>query len=303
MLIYFLGFFAGMILLYKLSDYAVDYSVKLSRLTGIMKLTIGVIVIAVMTSLPELSVSITASFSHAGSLVYGTMVGSNIADILTCLGFAALIYTVRIDKKNYNRAVEIILITSLVLLYGLVYGYDSTFGFLGLILFGFLSDRLLHKKVEHKEEEGEIIKILTVLFKLIIVIVLILLSAELVTKSSIALSDHFGISETLIGSTIVGFTTSLPELAVVLAAAKRRERDILFGTVFGSCFINIVLVLAIGTIISPIVIGFRDKILLGFLIITYLISLVFMRGKIERFEGFIMVFLYVLFIMLMGSLG
>ncbi|MCD6435322.1 MAG: hypothetical protein J7L15_02940, partial [Clostridiales bacterium] len=171
----------------KFSDYAVDYSIKLSKLTGIMKMTIGIIIIAIMTSLPELSVSITASLSNAQNLIYGTMIGSNIADILLVMGGTALIYGIGVGKKYLKRAKEIIIITSLLLLYGLFYGYDSTFGLMSLLVFLFLSDSLLHQKYKDGKEKGSTIEILITLGKLILIIIMILISAEVVTRSSIEL--------------------------------------------------------------------------------------------------------------------
>ena len=304
MLLPILGFFLGIALLSKLSDYAVDISVKLSKLTGIIKLTIGIIVIALMTSLPELAITITSSISKVGKLAYGTMVGSNIADILLVLGAASAIYGINISKRNIIHATEIIVITSGLLAYGFFYGYDIVFGFLGIIIFGLLADRLLHKKTEQEAETSSSIgEIIVTLTKLVVVIIFILLSAELVTRSVIEISNYFGISETLIGATIIGITTSLPELAVVLSAAKKKENEIVFGTIFGSCFINISLVLGIGALISPILIGFRETVVFVFLLFTYIVTLLFMKYKLERFEGVIMLFIYALFVLLMASLG
>lgn len=304
MLMPILGFVVGMILLMKLSDYAVEYSIQLSKLTGIMKLTIGVIIIALMTSLPELAVSITSSINKASNLVFGTMVGSNIADILIVLGGAAAVYGIGVGRYHIKDAAEIMIITSLLLIYGLAYGYGDVFGLLGLIIFLFFSDRLLHRRIEKEGgNQKEIGKIVVTAVKLVLVITFILLSAELVTKSSIELSNIFRISETLIGATIISITTSFPELMVALAAAKRRETEIIFGTVFGSCFINISLVLGIGSLIFPISIGIREMFLIASLFVTYLIALGFMYYKIDRFEGLIMSLLYILFILVMSSFG
>ena len=272
----------------KFSDYAVDYSIKLSKLTGIMKMTIGIIIIAIMTSLPELSVSITASLSNAQNLIYGTMVGSNIADILLVMGGTALVYGIGVGEKYLKRAKEIIIITSLLLLYG---------------LFFFLSDSLLHQKYKDGKEKGSTIEILITLGKLILIIIMILISAEVVTRSSIELSKILGISETLLGATVVGITTSFPELMVALSAARKKEMGIIFGTVFGSCFVNIALILGLSATISTIGIGVREIALLASLLLTYGLALLFMKYKMDRMVGMVMLSIYTLIIIVLSSFG
>ncbi len=303
MWIWLFTFFVGMILMMKFSDYAVDYSIKLSKLTGIMKMTIGIIIIAIMTSLPELSVSITASLSNAQNLIYGTMVGSNIADILLVMGGTALVYGIGVGEKYLKRAKEIIIITSLLLLYGLFYGYDSTFGLMSLLIFFFLSDSLLHQKYKDGKEKGSTIEILIILGKLILIIVMILISAEVVTRSSIELSKILGISETLLGATVVGITTSFPELMVALSAARKKEMGIIFGTVFGSCFVNIALILGLSATISTIGIGVREIALLASLLLTYGLALLFMKYKMDRMVGMVMLSIYTLIIIVLSSFG
>lgn len=304
MLLPFLGFIIGIISLMKLSDYAVDYSVELSKLTGIMKLTIGIVVIALMTSLPELAIAITSSLSKASNIVFGTMLGSNIADILLVLGGAAAVYGIGVSKRYLKSAGEIMILTAGLLIYGIIYQYDIVFGLLSIIIFGFLSDRLLHHNVKKERVvENGFWKSLATLVKLVIVIVLIILSAELVTRSTIEISNILGISETLIGATIISITTSFPELMVALSAARKKEMEIIFGTVFGSCFVNIAFILGLSSILSVITISAREMFLLAYLLITYFIAFLLIRYKLDRFEGIVMLFLYLLFILLMSSFG
>jgi len=304
MILPLLGFVLGLFILIKASDWATDLSVKFSEITGLMKMTVGMIILALMTSLPELAICLSSSFSNASHVMFGTVLGSNIADVLLVLGMGAVL-GIKISKENSKHANWIMLITSGLLVYGLIYGFNIILGLLSVIIFGALAKKLLTRQTRTGvRDHDEITKEAIILVKLLCAVAIVFISAEFVTLTTVEISNIFGLTQTFIGATIIAITTSLPELAITFSSVRKKQFSIGIGNIFGSCFINVALILGLGIIIAPVAVGLSEIILFFSLILSYfVVALLIFRESVDRFAGLILLLFYVLYLILMGALG
>jgi cation:H+ antiporter len=296
MLLYILGLIFGLILLAKSSDIVVENAVEYSQITGITKTAIGAIIISFLTSVPELIVTIVSGFNKEGEIILGNIIGSNIVNILLILGLGAAFFGVKIKERN--KYYEMIFITTLISLYGIFYGFNFVLGLFSLIIFFLVSKNLLSFRVNsaNKKQRNNRYKTLA---RLIFFVFILLLSAEVIVISLKQISELLKISKTIISGILVAFSTSIPELGIAISSGKKKEHEILAGNIFGSCFVNITLILAIGMLFSNLFIGQAELFLFSFLFGTYSLTFFFIfDGKIERMEGLIMLCCYLLFILL-----
>lgn len=293
-----IALFIGLGFLVTASNLAVKLAVRFSEVTGMMRLSVGMIIVSVMTSLPEFSIAIVSSISGASGIMFGNLLGASVTDLLLVFGAGALAFGLRIKKDEIIKAFQIIIITIAAISYGVFYGFGIISGIASLLLFGFFARNfLVFNSHNHPEKWQDILGGLVILAKLAAVIIVVLLSAELITLSVKTISDASGISQTVIGATLISVCTTLPELAVTLAAGRKKEYDLLFGNIFGSCFVNIMLIMGIGTIISPAFFTFREILLFAALCIAFLISYLFALGKeVDRFQGAILLSFYALYV-------
>ena len=297
MLLYILGLIFGLFLLTKSSDIVVESSIKYSQITGITKTAIGAIIISFLTSLPELIVAIVSSFNREAYIMLGNIIGANITNILLVLGLAAAFFGIKIKERN--KYYEMIFITTLLSLYGIFYGFNFVLGFFSLIIFFLVSKNLLSFRVNSMNEKKKNKSSYRILAKIIFFIFLLSLSAEIIVISLKQISLVLEINKTIISALLISFSTTLPELAVTISSGKKKEHEILIGNIFGSCFVNITLILAIGMLFSNLFIGQAELFLFSFLFGTYSLIFFFMFDKkIERMEGLILLFCYLLFVLL-----
>ncbi|MCB1215069.1 MAG: calcium/sodium antiporter [Deltaproteobacteria bacterium] len=266
MLIPILLFIVGIIILYFGADWLVDGSSQLALRLGISPVIVGLTVVACGTSAPELVASLQAQLVQgAGDVVLGNVVGSNIYNVGFILGLSALIFPVTVHSDIIKREAPLALFASVVML-GMMWGgvLERWEGF--LLLFGFVAYILLQVhlvrkarsqdklKKEYQEEikEDKKQKISWLLFLVFLGIGSLILGAKLLIDNAIILAEHFGISQRVIGLTLVAFGTSLPELATTLVAAFKKQNDIAVANVVGSNLFNILLILGSVAAIKPI---------------------------------------------------
>jgi cation:H+ antiporter len=274
---------------------------------------IGLTVVAFGTSAPELVVNVFAAASGSSEMVMGNVLGSNIFNVLGILGISAIIYPLAV--KSNTTWIEIPL-SFLAALLVLVVANDFLFneGGTNLISFGdglimlmFFSVFLVYNIMVSKQPGGisetiEISKFTTGSAVLWIIIGLagLVLGGKLIVDNAVSLAVEFGLSQRLIGLTIVSIGTSLPELATSIAAVRKKKVDIAIGNVVGSNIFNIFFVLGISSIVNPVAISepnFIDiymNILAGLLLFLFLFT---GKGrKLERWEGGILLGLYVVYL-------
>jgi len=294
----------GLALLVKFSDYTIKNCVKLSKLTGISQIAIGFILIAVATSLPELTIAITSSVEGEGILSFGNLVGANISNLALIFGLVA-ISGFTISRKEFDEIADAIIVTSVIAIFLFFLGFaDAVFGLFCLILFFMFSDIVMKSGIKIKNyktnlKTPEIVK--SIAFVLVSV-AFVIIGAYITTNSALNLARIFGMAETAIGGTILAIGTTLPELSVGIAAIRKRNVDLAIGDGIGSIVTNLTLILGIASIIHPITFESVTNILLISLIVINIIFLFLARRlKFGKKEGIILILIYVVYLFVIFS--
>lgn len=306
----FLVLVAGFIGLVKGADLFVDGSASLARKFKVSSLVIGLTIVAFGTSAPELAVSTTAALNHSNEIALSNVVGSNMFNLLCVLGFCALFSPIQISSDILRRDFPFsILVTIVVLLFsgGLVqHGSASTAvgtisraeGLILLIAFLTYMFLLVKNAMRNPQEEENTYEDITFkkcLFLMIVGIALIVAGGQAVVNSAKSIAYFFGMSETLVGLTIVAVGTSLPELVTSIVAARKHENGLAMGNVVGSNLFNIMFILGTTAVINPLTVTYELSVNLVFLIFISILSYVFIMTKRElsRAEGAVMAMLYI----------
>ena len=289
-----LGFF----LLAKGADLFVDGSSSVARRFKIPQLVIGLTVVAMGTSMPEAAVSIKAAISGNADISIGNVVGSNILNILIILGLSALIFPLMMKKSTQLIDIPIVIGASALLFVIGLTGKISWWGGLVFLLafIGYLSYLFIGAKKNGAQEEEEI-KILPVWKSILFIILgvgMIIFGSECAVTTASTLAKLAGMSDSFIGLTIVALGTSLPELFTSVAAAIKKNPDIAIGNVVGSNIFNILFILGITSLITPI--NFAPSFLIDTIIsltCAVLLLVLSLKGrKLHRWGGAIMLLGY-----------
>lgn len=294
---------SSLFLIIKSSDYVVLGISKFAKKLGISDYLIGFLVIGIGTSLPELVASITGALKGEAGLVFGTILGSNLSNLTLIFGTTIVISRILKVKKN-EMSWWIFFKTLFFAIIPFILIYDSVLSRIdGLIMVGlylvYSSDLWQSESYKMKSD----VKIKFLWYDSLIflgALVALLLSAQWLVLSAIQISTMVGISTFVMGLTIIAIGTSLPELLVSLNSVKQKHGDLAFGNLFGSIINNSVLVLGIVAIISPIKIVFKDISFASiFVIFSLVLVMLFMRMKeIKRWQGFLLLAIYILFVLI-----
>lgn len=290
----------GFVMLTKGADWFVDGSSALAFRLGIPQLVIGLTIVAMGTSAPEAAVSITSALKGNEGITVGNVVGSNIMNILLILGIASVIVPLAVQKST--RMIEIPYMIAITVLFG-VLGYTGEMvtrvegGILWIAFLIYLGYLLwMAKKGKEDNEPDEKQKSLPVqLLMILIGLICIVLGSDFVVDGATEIAKVIGISERIIGLTIVAFGTSLPELVTSIAAARRGNADIAIGNIVGSNVFNILFVAGTSALISPVV--FESKFVLDTAVATatavlLLVCVCNKESKLKRSGGIIMLAAY-----------
>ncbi len=295
-------------ILAKSSGLVVENAEKLAIFFGISTLAIGMLLVAVSTSLPELSVSVASATAGQGEIAAGNVFGSNIADILLVLGLGAFLYGFKVGKNSLPDLALVLMLTTLISVYILFHSEitGNALGFyegvLLLLIFLWYANRLLKKKKieqtprEHKMSRHEGLRAF-LFFGLGIVGVII--SSHFVVDSAVKLAEIAGLAKSFIGATLIAVGTSLPELSIDIQAIRRKQYGLALGDAIGSCMINITLVLGAAAAISPMVV--QLNVFSAALLFAVVANFVFLYYAIvdKRFtrkHGLILLGLYALYL-------
>ena len=302
----------GIVLLIKGADFFVNGASAVAKKLKVSSLIIGLTVVALGTSLPELAVSIASAISGSVDLSVGNVVGSNMANMLIIIGIIALFnpITVKQTSKKFDFPF-LIIVTGLLLLFCVdtflnsaelnIITRTESIVFLLLLIFYLVANiknaknNRLDFEEEHKEETNKkVLKVWQIILFIVLGIAGVVGGGELVSSSAKFLALKAGMSEALVGLTIVAVGTSLPELATSVVAAKKGETDLAIGNVIGSNILNIVLILGIVGVISQIPVS---TIILTDLLILFGATLIFIlmsirKMKLSKIEGILLLLLY-----------
>lgn len=309
----------GFVLLIKGADFFVDGSSSIATMLHVPALIIGLTLVAMGTSLPELSVSLVASINNSNSLAISNAVGSNIFNFLVVLGVAAMLQPLKVEEDVLRRDFPFSIICGVFLVVeGIIFSSMArVFGVLHLVVFTCyiimvtvsavrsrrieteLQDVSDKKALLDDELDTEAKEISLPLWKSLIFVVggvlAIKIGGDWVVESATDIAVFFGVSETLIGLTIVSVGTSLPELVTSVVAAKKGQMEMAIGNAVGSNIFNILLILGVASAISPIAMISENIIDAGFLVLVSIIGFVFCKTRktLCRIEGCIMVAIYI----------
>ena len=315
-----LGIVVGFVMLIKGADWFVEGSSSIAKTLKVPTIIIGLTIVAMGTSLPEASVSITSALDGKNALAISNVVGSNIFNTLVVLGASAVIAPVCVQPGSVKKEIRFSILCTLALLGALICGiapketengttYSFTLGIIGgivlLAIFAFymywqISAALKSRKLDLKNgivEEEDDVKILpwwkSAIF-IVIGIVLIIFGGNFVVDGASYVAARLGMSETLIGMTIVALGTSLPELVTSVVAAKKGESDLALGNVIGSNIFNIIFILGFSAVIAPMTVDILAIIDTVAVIGVSVLALIFSATgrKISRIEGAIMLAAY-----------
>ena len=302
----------------KSSEVAVDSASKLSKYFGISQVAIGLVLLAVMTSLPELSVAIISGSAGEGAISAGSVFGSNIANIFLVLGAGAFLYGLKIPWSKINDIGLVLLLTTLISAYIIfssqVYGtaLDFPVGVVLLAVFCLYVYYLINEKKKpgnipalNNNKKVDKKKALAAFLVFVVGIIVVFISSGFVVENAVITARNFGIAESLIGATVIAIGTSLPELSTTLQAVRKKRYGIAVGNIIGSNMTNITLVLGTTAVLDVVAVNLPIFIAaLLFAIVANAILLYFaaVRKNLGRYIGFTFLVFYLLFIIMMLGL-
>lgn len=292
----------GFVMLVKGADWFVEGASKVAEKFGIPQLVIGLTIVAMGTSLPEAAVSTSAALKGSAEITIGNVLGSNIMNVLLILGITSVISPLAVQVSTVRY--EIPMVIGISVLLGVLGLTDETVGRVdGLILLAGMVLYLLYllhmsKKGQAVMEEVEKTDKKDGLLKLLLLIlvggVMIVLGSDITVDAATALARIFGMSERLIGLTIVAFGTSLPELVTSATAAIKGKADIAVGNIVGSNVFNILFVVGISAVITPVI--YAPNFLFDTIVCVATAALLWLcvlrKHKLARHSGAIMLLCY-----------
>lgn len=297
----FILLLVGFIFLIKGADYFVEGSSNIAKKFKISPMIIGLTIVALGTSMPELSVSITSSLIGKNDMSLANVVGSNMFNILMALGVSSLIINLPIEKDSIKFDIPFLIGIGILLLLML---FDLKLSiFEGLILIGIFVFYLWktlkpmlkkrNKDIKENEEKNKS------MFKMIVIslvgIIGIIIGGDMVVDNASKIAEIFGMSQNLIGLTIVAVGTSLPEFVTSIMAIKKGENEIAIGNVVGSNIFNILLILGVSSVVNPLMVNIVGLIDVLFMIVSSVLLYLFVRKNknLNRYQGIIFILLYV----------
>jgi len=292
----------SLLLIVLISDKLIRYVLTISKFLGLSEMAAGFIILSITTSLPELSVSIVSSISGEGGLSVGNILGSNIANLTIILGLAILLSRkdILIKGQSQKELVQFLFIASIIPLFIVQRGsLGPVLGIILLILFAYFGVTVSRKtKITTldetpKQNEGNIG---LVGIKFLVGAGLIIILSNYVVESSLDIAGFAGLPPSIIGATIIGLGTSLPELATTIQALKQGLVNMALGNLLGSCITNITLILGVSSLLSFSEVNVLAVESIMFYILISSLSVWYMVGASERLTKKGAIFLCLIYI-------
>jgi len=298
----------GFLLLIKGADWLVNGATALARKYKVSDLAIGLTIVAFGTSAPELVVNTIASSNNLPDIVLGNVIGSNNFNLFLILGIAGLILPIKVQSNTAWREIPVsllVVVLCLLLCNNFYLGSIPSFSAIDALLFlalfaGFLYYIYRQMKTEpdlratHKEQSN-----LKTWTEIILGLAGLIFGGKLVVDNSVDIATQLGVSEKIIGLTIVAFGTSLPELVTSIVAASRKNADIVIGNVIGSNIFNMLLILPISALIRPVSFNTNFNVDLYLLaagtFLLFVAMLTGVRKKLDRWEAAILLIIYLVY--------
>lgn len=304
----------GFIFLVKGADLLLKSAISIAKKFGLSEMLIGLTIVAIGTSLPEIFITITSSIDGYSDLIIGNAIGSCICNFLLVMGISAIITPVNLDRRIVRTHLPIaIAIMILVLILGNSNKYEITRcqGFI-LLLFSVIyivytvyeerkiKDKKIEKEIMEEVESKEYYSTPTIIIYLILGLFGLKFGSDFVVDNSILVAQMMGLSEKFIGMTIVAVGTALPEIITGIIAARRNETDLLLGNITGSNILNLCLLIGLSAVINPLktATDFNNSILILIAITVFLqlIAIINKKSSLNKEHGFFLIFLYAIYI-------
>jgi cation:H+ antiporter len=298
----------GLILLVWSADRFVDGAVATARHAGMPTLLIGIVVIGFGTSAPEMLVSAISSFQGNPGLALGNAYGSNISNIGLILGLTAMLSPIAIKPGIVRSELPVLILMTLITAGLLSDLYLSRFDAIVLLaLFAMVMGWWILSGLRHRNSVGSalgadgasgLLPLKPALIWLFVGLMLLVISSRMLVWGAVEIARSFGVSDLIIGLTVVAIGTSLPELASAFAAARKGEHDLALGNVLGSNIFNTLAVVGIAGVIRPLQVVpevlYRDCLVMGLLVLALVPMALGLFGqrRIARFEGFLLLICY-----------
>lgn len=295
----------GMALLIKGADFFVDGASKVAKALKIPSLIIGLTLVSIGTSAPELSVSLTSALKGLNDMSVGNVVGSNIFNILMVVGMSALFTTMTVSKAVKKYDIPILIgIYILLILFGFVISPNILSRVESIIIFAlffiyivFLILRSKNEPIEEELDDKPRKWYINVLF-IILGLAGIIFGGDFVVDSASSIALKLKMSQMLVSLTIIAVGTSLPELVTSMVAAKKGENDIAIGNAIGSSLFNIILILGLSSTIKPL--GITNDTLIDIIVMTFSVVLLFAftikKPEIDKKKGIIFIVIYAIYL-------
>lgn len=299
----------GFGVLIKGAEFMVNGASSIAKRLNISALVIGLTIVAFGTSAPELTVNVINSAYGRNEAIFGNIIGSNIFNLLMILGVTGLIYPLVVQSQSVKYEVPLSFL-AIILMYILVNDsllrntsynildrIDALFLLIGFSFFMFYIYWSMRKKPDFEEDGIKLLSIPVSIIMVIAGIAMLIAGGYLATDNAVGIAERFGLSQKLIGLTILAVGTSLPELATSAVAAYKKKTDIAIGNVIGSNIFNIFFILGINGLIKPIeynpVLNTDMKVLGGGTIMLLIAMFTLNRNKVDRWEALIFLMLYI----------
>jgi cation:H+ antiporter len=307
MLLHFIFIAVGFAILIKGADVLIEGACSLAKRFKVPDLIVGLTIVAFGTSAPELAVSVISAVKGSGGIAIGNVMGSNIANLCLVLGVAGIIAPIAISRTTIRKDLMVCVGTAVLLLIMVVLNQSQhmisrleaiilLIGLCAYMVFMFTAKR---EPVEVPDEDASY-KPGMAIFLVLLGLICLPLGGQLIVKSSVAIAEQLGVSEALIGLTIIALGTSLPELATSILAVMKKKSDIAVGNVLGSNIMNTCLVLGTAAAVKPIDAVKSFTVDAAIAVAAPLLLLVFMytgkKNKLDRWEAAILLTSYIAYI-------
>lgn len=291
----------GFVMLIKGADWFVDGAKGIAKRLKIPEIVIGLTIVAMGTSLPEASVSISSALKNSADLAVGNVLGSNLLNILIILGITSMICPLAVKKNTCLIEMPfLVLMTVLLFVLGLDGKVNLIDGIIFLVFFGIYLLYLL-KSAKNNEEDTEELQdkpVWKLLFALVVGMVIVIVGSNITVSAASDIAKALGVSERMIGLTVVALGTSLPELVTCIVAAKKKSADLAIGNIVGSNIFNILFVLGLTSVITVVpyqVLFLKDSLFAILSSVMLLLGSLICKKKITRFMGFLFLVTYAIY--------
>jgi len=307
MIINFLIIILGFLLLSKGADFLVDGSSLIAKKFHIKEIVIGLTIVSIGTSMPELMVSLTSAMTNHSDMAIGNVVGSNISNLFLILGICAIIKPLKFQEETVRLEIPIVIfLTALLYILGnnsnekIITKFEGLILVIFFILFIFYNIFMVKKDASPNEDKSDFSKkdILKAIIKIALGIIGLKYGSDFVVNNSSELALKFGVSEKIISLTIVSISTSLPELITSITATIKGEINLAIGNVIGSNIFNIVLIVGATALVKPIEYSVSyNKDLIIFLIGMIVLGIlpIIRKNKMSKLAGVIYFSVYVVY--------